>query len=129
MPQPHPVAVLADIHGNDHPLAAVPADLAARPHAAVVAGDLFSHGPRPREALARRRALAAPTIHDNTDRSVLGDRTPPSVTVLFAWTRRRPSLRSASKGSDAPLFAPKDGACPIEPSSNRDASPAGKPPP
>lgn len=90
MPETFTVAVLSDIHGNDVALEAVLADLAGRPHdAVVVAGDLVSHGPRPREAFARLRALAAPTVYGNTDRYVLGHGVPSSVASLFDWARQR----------------------------------------
>ena len=62
------VAVLSDMHGNDAAFRAVLDDLATLPHdATVLAGDLLVNGPRPREVLARMRALQVPTVYGNTD--------------------------------------------------------------
>ncbi len=84
------VAVLADIHGNDAALDAVLADLAAQPHDAIVlAGDLLVNGPRPREVLARVRALRAPAIYGNTERALVAARDGADVDPVTAWARAR----------------------------------------
>ena len=90
MAGPFTIAILSDIHGNAAALDAVVADLAAVPHdAVVVAGDLVLHGPRPAEALARVRDLAAPTISGNTDRYVLADELPAGLDLLVGSVRER----------------------------------------
>jgi predicted phosphodiesterase len=95
MTEPFVVAIISDIHGNAAALDAVLADLRDQPHdATVVAGDLALFGPRPREALERVRALAAPTIYGNTDLRLLPD-APPLPPMLAGaastidWTRER----------------------------------------
>ena len=89
MTDPYTVAVLSDVHGNAAALDAVLADLAGVPHdATVVAGDLALLGPRPAEALARLRALDAPTVYGNTDRELLRQ-DPGRQDPLVDWTRER----------------------------------------
>jgi len=89
------VAVIADIHGNAAALEAVLAELGReRYDELVVAGDLVLFGPRPAEALAAVRRLAAPTISGNTDRLFLPD-VPLNHPLLAAagatveWVRER----------------------------------------
>ena len=85
--RPFTVAILSDIHGNDAALAAVLDDLRPQPHdRIVIAGDLAMNGPRPREALARLRALGAPTIRGNADRAVCSAR---STNPGARWVRER----------------------------------------
>src|SRR5919199_347624 len=91
------LAILADIHGNLLALEAVLADLDARggADALVIAGDLCLDGPRPREVLARIRALGCPVIQGNTDRDLAAapDRAAGPArddhAALLAWTRAR----------------------------------------
>lgn len=78
------VRILSDVHGNVEALRAVLNDPAAPAcDETVVAGDLVLFGPRPVEALALVRALAAPTIAGNTDRDVVQAPDAPGV----AWAR------------------------------------------
>jgi len=85
--RPYTVALIADIHGNLAALEAVLADLAQRPHDAVVnAGDLLVMGPQPAETLARLRELEIPSIFGNIDRDVVEGR---AASPLVSWTREQ----------------------------------------
>ena len=66
------IAVLADIHGNLAALAAVSQDLERQGvDRIVVAGDIATGGPQPREALAHLKALGAEMIRGNHEDYVL----------------------------------------------------------
>lgn len=84
------VAVISDIHGNAAALGAVLDDLNDQAHdALVIAGDLVLMGPRPREALAKLRALGASTILGNTDADLLADQPPARLRALIAWNKEQ----------------------------------------
>ncbi len=70
-----PVAVISDIHGNIHALAAVLADIRARVLAPVYClGDLVGYGAFPNEVVQRIRDERIPTIMGNYDDGVGFDR-------------------------------------------------------
>jgi protein phosphatase len=83
-PKHFTVAILADIHGNFDALDAVLADLKNQHYdILIVAGDLVTNGPQPREALAKVRALNVPTIFGNMDREVVEAR---DDNYIAKWT-------------------------------------------
>lgn len=66
------IAILADIHGNLPALEAVLAEIATEGIERIVClGDVATHGPQPREVIARLRTLGWPTVMGNTDALVL----------------------------------------------------------
>ncbi|HEX7055581.1 MAG TPA: metallophosphoesterase family protein [Bacilli bacterium] len=65
------IALLADIHGNDHALEAVLADIADQSaDRIVVLGDLVFKGPRPEECVKAIQRLHAQVIRGNIDELV-----------------------------------------------------------
>jgi predicted phosphodiesterase len=67
------VAVISDVHGNFHALAAVLAELAREPPDAVwCLGDVVGYGPRPNRCCAEVRAIADVCLAGNHDLGVLG---------------------------------------------------------
>jgi predicted phosphodiesterase len=88
MADSYTVAIISDMHGNAAALEAVLADLDGEAYdALVVAGDLAALGPRPKETMARIRALEAPTILGNTDAYLVDTPSPPAVAELVAWVK------------------------------------------
>lgn len=88
MTDSYTVAIISDMHGNLAALEAVLADLEGVSHdAVVVAGDLAMMGPRPKETMARIRALGVPTILGNTDVYLLADESTSHVGELNAWVK------------------------------------------
>jgi len=69
------IALISDIHGNLVALDAVLADIAKHAIDRIVClGDLALHGPRPREVVARVRALGCPVVKGNCDDLVVAMR-------------------------------------------------------
>jgi putative phosphoesterase len=69
------IAAFSDIHGNEHSLTAVLADIAGRPVDQVIClGDLVGYGAFPNEVIDRIRAESIPTIAGNYDDGVGSDR-------------------------------------------------------
>ena len=90
MTDSYTVAIISDMHGNLAALEAVLADLDGEAYdALVVAGDLAVLGPRPRETMARIRALGVPTLLGNTDAYLLADKAPPHLGALVPWVKRQ----------------------------------------
>ena len=86
--RPVTVAILSDVHGNDHALRAVLAELNALPHdLAVIAGDHLWNGVRPAAALRRLRDLDAPMLLGNTDEYLWLPSRHPDMPVMIDWTR------------------------------------------
>ena len=84
------VAILSDVHGNDHALRAVLAELATVPHdRTVIAGDHVWNGVQPGEALTRLRGLGAPMLLGNTDEYLWLPVRHPDMPPVVAWTRHR----------------------------------------
>ncbi len=72
------IAVVSDIHGNVPALDALVISLKrAAPDVVLCLGDVMAVGPQPREALARLRDLAWPTVMGNTDDWMLRPTTNP----------------------------------------------------
>ncbi|HEV2529399.1 MAG TPA: metallophosphoesterase [Thermomicrobiales bacterium] len=92
------VAILSDVHGNDHALRAVLAALATVPHdAIVVAGDHVWGGPSPRQCLDLLRELGAPMLRGNTDEYLWLPPRFPEMARTIAWA-------TAQLGDDGVAF-------------------------
>jgi diadenosine tetraphosphatase ApaH/serine/threonine PP2A family protein phosphatase len=95
------VAVLSDVHGNLHALAAVLAALASEsPDQVWCLGDLVGYGPRPNECCSLVRDRADLCLIGNHDLAVLGrldlEDFQPDAAAAASWTKDvlEPGLRS-----------------------------------
>lgn len=106
------VAVLSDVHGNAHALAAVLAEVEQIPVDLIVFGGDFSWGPLAEETVELVQGLNARFVRGNADRAVLENK---SETEKEQWMQAHhtPEMRELIAGFEEHVVVEVDGLGPV----------------